>query len=457
LFDLYVLRRLELLSMRVCDDGVPGASERLAQLQNVLDRLWSLAPADQPRLVRDARWLIQLAQSPATDDLGAYFEVAAQVAVSFSGDDRLAIHKAGVCMTAGHLRSQSRYYSLKKSVPLADSGVTLITRNTNALDFALLVQELVPLLDAYASARLRGDDGQRFALADAICQGLSPDPELFVNRVDLLAAYSTIEQLFVATDPAGRATYTVMGQRHVGLLQDYAAAIGRAAAPLLEDCQRFRPVSGTCSPYGVLYGFSSNLVEHMAFKTLQMHAPAQFGLEDVFTSGDANPDKLAWVRGWRKLPHLTPDVAAAFDYPQQFAADVFTRLEDALRTRVSRGAEDAGERTGRLFVVSSDGPEPASNASIAELPAQYIESSDPQIVAAQKATFRDESQLLSDRREGRALLSYQTPRGWVTLSKSLLTEVVGAGRDASIAGLPPATARALALLCPGLVVVPDAV
>ena len=30
----------------------------------------------------------------------------------------------------------------------------------------------------------------------------------------------------------------------------------------------------------------------------------------------------AWVSGWRKLPHLKPEVVKLFDYPQQFAEDM---------------------------------------------------------------------------------------------------------------------------------------
>ena len=55
-------------------------------------------------------------------------------------------------MTGGHLRSQIRYYSVKKGVPLDENSVILRTRNSNALDFALLIQELVPLLEAYEHA-----------------------------------------------------------------------------------------------------------------------------------------------------------------------------------------------------------------------------------------------------------------------------------------------------------------
>ena len=82
LFNLYVIRCLELLSMRLWDDGLGDAGDRLSQFQDVLDQLWTHTPADQPVLVRDGRWLIQLAQSPATDDLGAYFDVAEKVAES---------------------------------------------------------------------------------------------------------------------------------------------------------------------------------------------------------------------------------------------------------------------------------------------------------------------------------------------------------------------------------------
>jgi hypothetical protein len=459
LFNLYVIRCLELLSMRLWDAGSSSAPERaedrLSQVQGVLDRLWAIAPADQPVLLRDARWLIQMAQSPATDELGAYFDVAEQIAESLSAEDRLEIHKAGVRMTAGHLRSQIRYYSLKKAVALDENSLVVTTRNTNALDFALLIQDLVPLLEAYENALHIGDGQERLDLAGAICQGVSPDPELFLNRVELLGAYSMIEHLFVTTDRDGHVVYTPMGRRHVRLLQEYEARIGRLLKPLHDDCPSFRPVAGAYSPYGVLFGFSSHLMEHMAFKTLQPDAVTHFSLEDVFVDGQANTDKLAWVSSWRKLPHVTPEVERLFDYPQQFAEDVFDRIEHALRRRVSGGEANAVVRTGRLFVLPGDNLQADSKVSLVpDLPIQYVGSSDSQIVAAHKADFHDEPHLLSDRREGRCLLSYKTPGGWVAINKALLTEVLGAGRDVKIAGLPPAAVGVLTLMCPTLVVTP---
>ncbi|HEY4342349.1 MAG TPA: hypothetical protein VGM97_20590, partial [Steroidobacteraceae bacterium] len=116
LFNAYVIRDLELLSMRVWDGGSSSAGDRLAQIQAVLDRLWESSPAEQPVFVRDARWLIALAQSPTTDELAPYFTVAEHIARTPADEDRLEIYKASVQMAGGHLRSQLRHYCMKKGV-----------------------------------------------------------------------------------------------------------------------------------------------------------------------------------------------------------------------------------------------------------------------------------------------------------------------------------------------------
>jgi len=452
LFNLYVVRCLELLSMRLWDAGAGSAGDRLAQIQAALDGLWTIKTADQPVLVRDARWLIQTAQSLATDDLGAYFDVAERIAETLPEADRIEIHNAGVRMAAGHLRSQLRFHATKKAVSLDEQSLVLSARDSNALDFALLIQDLVPLLEAYEDAWRRDDSRTRLELADAICQGIAPDPELFLNHVELLGAYSMLEHLFITTDSDGHAVYTHMGRRHVQLLQEYEARIGRVSKPLYDDCRRFRPVAGAYSPYGVLYGFSADLMKHMALKASQPDAVNRFGLEDVFVAGDANSGKLAWVSGWRKLPHLTRDVEKLFDYPQQFAEDIFVRIEDALRRRVSDGEANAAAKTGRLFLLPADALQADSKPSqVPDLPGRYIRSSDTQMAAAHNAEPCDEMQLLSDRREGKFVLSYQTSGGWLAVRKSILTEVLGAGHDAKIAGLPPAAVGVLTLMCPRLV------
>jgi hypothetical protein len=438
LFSLYVLRSLELLIMRVCDPGPSSVNDRLLQVQDVLEQLWSGAPADQPVFVRDARWLFPLAQSPTTDELGAYFELLARIAATLPATDRNEIHKASVAMAGGHLRSQLRHYLMSKHVSLGEQALVLSSRNSNALDFAMLIQGLVPLLEAFEHACHSDDRQRRRELADVICQGISVDPELFVNRVELLGAYTMIEHLFITTDRDAQAVYTAMGRRHVQLLHDYASQIVRLAKPLYDDCSHFRPTNGTYSPYGLIYGFSSNLTEHIALKTLQAEAVTHFSLEDAFVAGDA--DKLSWVNGWRKLPHIDAQVQRLFDYPQQFAEDIFGRLEQALRTRVAGAEAHPAVQTGRLFILPGDAPGPdATTSQIPDVPARYIESS-------------DQTQLLRDRQEGMFLVSYETSGGWVAITKDLLTDVLGAGRNVKIVGLPGVAAGVLQLMCPDLVI-----
>jgi hypothetical protein len=342
-------------------------------------------------------------------------------------------------MLGGHLTSQIRYHCAKEGVSINEPSVVLRTRTSNALDFALLVQGLVALLKAYDCALQSGDEPMRLDMAGAICQGISADPELFLNRVDLLSAYSIIEHVFIATDSDGPVVYSPLGERHVRLLKEYGALMDRLIKALRDDFRRFKPANGGFSPYGVIFGLPSHLIEHMALKALQHDAETRFSLEDVFRDevwDDANTRaaKLAWVNGWRKLPHIDREVQRLYAYPQQFAEDVYHHIESELRRRDSDGS-----RTGRLFVVCEDVPDTDSKApAIPELPARYFVSADSQIAAA--------------RREGHFLVSYETPGGWVALKKDLLTEVLGAGRDARISGLPLEAAQVLRLMCGDLMI-----
>ncbi|HEY4364497.1 MAG TPA: hypothetical protein VGN17_26265 [Bryobacteraceae bacterium] len=461
LFNLYVLRWLQFLSMRLWDEDSLGAPGRLGEIQGVLDELWQSSPAGQPVIVRDARWLIPLAQSLITDELAPYFEVARKVTETLPRADALEIHKAHVRMLGGHLTSQIRYYCKKDDIPIDDRSVVLRTRTSNALDFALLLQALVELLQAYDQGLQSGDERMRLDMAGAIFQGISADPELFLNRFDLLSAYSMIEHVFInapakETLPEAREcliAHSPAGERHVRCLKHYRTLLDRLIKPLREDFPRFRPVDGAYSPYGAIFGLPSHLIEHMALKAVQHDAEARFGLEDVFKDAfnDTNTSavKLAWVNGWRKLPHIDPAVQRLYDYPQQFADEIYRRIERELRRRDSSDTS----RSGRLSIVSTDAPETESNASaIPELPARYFGSSDKQMVAAHKAEPVDRARLLADRREAHFLVSYETPGGWMALKKELLTEVLGAGGDARIAGLPPNAAEVLRLMCADLIV-----
>ncbi len=62
--------------------------------------------------------------------------------------------------------------------------------------------------------------------------------------------------------------------------------------------------------------------------------------------------------------------------------------------------------------------------------------------------------LLHDRLEGEFVLSYKTSGGWVAITKDILTEVLGAGHDVKIVGLPRVAVGVLRLMCPNLVILP---
>jgi hypothetical protein len=261
-----------------------------------------------------------------------------------------------------------------------------------------------------------------------------------------------IEHLFMTTDRDGRVVHTPMGLRHVELLRKYEALIGRLSKPLCDDCQTFRPVDGAYSPYGVLFGFSSNLIEHMAFKALRPDAVTLFSLEDVFVGGNA--DKRAWVSGWRKLPHIKREVAELFEYPQKFAEEMFARIEHALQRRVADGESDAAVQAGRLFILPGDDLHADSRVSpIPDLPIKYVRSSDIGMVAAHKAEFHEQAQLLHSRLEGEFVLSYRTSGGWVAITKDILTEVLGAGQDVKVTVPAGAAVEVLRLMCPNLAII----
>ncbi len=451
LLNVYLLRCVTLLLMRLWDDAVTDARNKLGQVQSLLDALWHSSPTDQPVLVRDVRWLFPVAMSPTTNDLSGYFRITQLIDDTLPPADRIEIHKASVQAGSGHLRAQLRHLAVQQGVQMDAHELVLLTRVSNALDVALLMQGLVTLLRAYEQAIAGSDGQQRLSLAAAICEGLSPDPELFIKRLDLLGPYTMIEHLFIATDKEGNTAYTSMGMRHLQLLQEYKGLIGRLANSLHDDCPHSRPVAEAYSPYGLLYGFASNILELTAFKTLQLDAETRFTMEDAFAAGAA--DKRAWVNGWRTLPHIKPEVVQQFEYPAQFAADMHARIEQQLQQRVAAGDSNSSVPTGKLYLLQANDPQVAGMLPhICELPVHYIHASDPALVAARMAESKELQDILFCRLEGEYVVSYRTEQGCVGITKDMLTEVVGAGKDARLAGLPQEAVDVLRLMCPELVV-----
>ena len=414
LFAAYMLRRLEHLAMRAWDDGNNYAAARLGDVQRLLDQLnGAIAPR---AFVRDARWLMQTAQGALTRHLEPYFTAADRMADSFTGADRVEIHKAGAKLAGGHLRSQWRYRSRESGLAPDDPGVLMVTRNSNSMDVALLVHDLVPLLEAYIQI---ADQEQRLDLADAILQGISADPELLVRRVDLLGPYTTIEDAFA-------------GSRHDALIARYRGLIAQAGPRLIADAESVDSSNRSYSPFGIAYGFCADILANLATSGLLSARATTLALEDFFARNDDDDERLAFA-------------TAHFDYSAEWANEMFRRTIDALGAR-----RDA--RPQRLFVVTE-------GASATELPdgvvraREHCVTSDLQRALATGATAFPKAQILLDRREARFLASAESGGTWFGVSKTVLTVLASQERDLYITDVPGDVAEMLRATCPELLVI----
>jgi len=90
--------------------------------------------------VRDARWLFPLALSPRPMNWRGISKSRNESRRPWRQRTGSKSTRAGVRMRAGTLRSQLRTSATQKGVPLDENGLVLITRRSNALDLATLIQ-----------------------------------------------------------------------------------------------------------------------------------------------------------------------------------------------------------------------------------------------------------------------------------------------------------------------------
>ena len=452
LYGAFMLRQLEFLSLRIWDAGNETAAGCLRQVQRLLDQLNASITA--PR-VRDARWLIQTAQGPLTRHLKPYFVVAGAVAESFPSADGIEIHKAGTVLAGGHMRSQLRHRSWQTGWAADDARLLAMTHLSNSMDLALLVGDLIPLLEAYTTACAQ-EDHVRLELADAIVQGLSSDPDLLLTRLDLLAPSTMIEDLFV--DHAGQARVNQMGDAHLERLRRYSELISRTAAALKNDALVLDPSNAPYSPLGIVYGFCADLPANMVLSTLGSLSPADLSLEDMFISRGRLEEKHAQAEEWRRLPKGEAE-RAPFEHSTEWAQQMFARTFRALEARAARPTEPnaSSEPTARLFVVPRgaaidprrDGALPAGIVAAQE----HCLTSDTTRARDTGATALPRSRMAGDRAEGRFLASAEVDGAWFGVSKALLSICTVQGKDALITDVPPAVIETLRLVCPELLVV----
>jgi hypothetical protein len=300
----------------------------------------------------------------------------------------------------------------------------------------------------------------RLDLADAILQGISADPELFLTRLDLLAPCTMIEDLFIERGDDGRARYTSMGQAHRGLLERYGGLIGESAESLMEDAVRYAASANVYSPFGIAYGFCADLLSNMALDTLVSQPSLGLSLEDIFASRGSLENKLARSEGWKKLP-IREGEREHFDHSVEWAAQMFARTVNALEARARHKTKlnASSVPDGRLFVVQegdsvdsfSDGSLPAGIVSAQE----HCFTSDLKRALATATIALPRKHIERDRNEARFLASAESSGRWFAISKVILALITSQGNDALIVDVPAPAIDVLRLTCPGVLKVPS--
>lgn len=457
LYATFVLQQLEQLSLRIWDDGHEHALEHLQHVQRLLDEL-NAGQFSHGIMVRDARWLIQTAQGPLTRNVRPYFIKAEQVSRSFDDTYRLEIHKAGAVLAGGHLRSQLRRLSWQTGWAFDDPKLIALTRSSNSMDMALLVRDLVPLLDAYAAACVQGNEDMRVALADPILQGLSADPELLLTRLDLLGPSTTIED--------------VSGEVDREYLARYGKLVAATITSLQHDRRAFDLSDAVYSPLGIVYGFCADLVSNMVLATVRQAAAPDLTLEDLFNSRARLDEKQTLTHEWERLPKREGE-PNAFEHSVQWASQMYVRLINALDARAVRPIDPNAStcRMSCLYVVPRgvavgsrpDGlPAEAQSAKAGVLPPGIVSAqehcltSDVTRARISGATILPADRLMADRAEGRLLACAQAGGAWFGVSKVPLTLFISQGKDALITDVPREVVDILRVSCPELLVVIDA-
>jgi hypothetical protein len=375
-------------------------------------------------------------------------------------------------LAGGHLRSQLRHLSWRTGWAFDDPHLLALTRSSNSMDMALLVRDLVPLLDAYTAACARQDADMRLALADAILQGLSADPELLLTRLDLLGPSTMIEDLFLDRSDAGStfalpshiATadkapgYTEMGEVHRTCLARYGELVGRAAAALQQDSHEFNPARAAYSPLGIVYGFCADLISNMVLNTLCSPTPPDLSLEDLFMSRGRLEEKRTQAHEWERLPKGDRE-RAPFEHATEWAAQMHARLAQALETRAVCPGEPNASMVpkARVYVVPrgaaidslSDGVLSSGMVSGQE----HCLTSDVTRARTSGATALPADRLVADRAEGRFLACVHSEGAWFGISKVPLTLLTSQGKDVLMTDVPSGVIDVLRRVTPELLVV----
>ncbi len=240
LLDYYYAHLLGLLSLRAWDEGDAGANI------DRLERLLALLQGDGGsghRFASRGSTLLLIATAHYEPHEDGYAALLDKV-LTLDGRHRLAIAVDHAVAMGCHLR-----FGFEASYG-RDVGVM---RADNGADYPWLHFTIDTLLDAYTP----GDE----TLAEALANGLCPDPSSILARADLMDRF----------------------RPH------------RAA--LLEAFERVRPDAHAYSPLALFFNFSHNVVKGLVVDAVLRARPWRVSLNDLFTAaaagGPAPEDRIA--------------------------------------------------------------------------------------------------------------------------------------------------------------------
>jgi len=256
LFDYYVFHLLGLLALRAWDRGDPD--ENLDRLDWLLGLLQG-AEGSGHRFAGDAATLLLIATSHYEPRASGYLSLLERVR-TLSPTHQRQIATGHAVSLACHLR-----FGLEATYA-RDVGAM---REDNAADYPWLTFSLTTLMREYAAAaeqrRATTTDGAR--LAEALCNGLSPDPRAF------LAAGST---------DSARDDRSELRER----FRQHRDA-------LIAAFETHKPSDRDYSPLSFFFNFSHNVLKGTVVDALHWGKPWAVSLNDLLTSHDATPDQLA--------------------------------------------------------------------------------------------------------------------------------------------------------------------
>jgi hypothetical protein len=248
LLDYYYFHLLQLLSLRVWDEGDPDAN--LDRLQSLLDRLQDEG-SGQP-FVADAETLLLVATSHFELAERGYDALLARVHTL----DRA--HQARVAL--GHASSMGSH--LRFGFEATYARDTIVMRRDNVADYPWLCFALLTLIREYDAGDSRLD---RPAIVEALLNGLSPDARAFVGEPPESLARCDAER------------------------SEFRDRFLRNRDALLAAFEEYRPREASYSPLSFFFNFSHNIVKGIVADALMRRRVWDVRFNDLLTVRAATP------------------------------------------------------------------------------------------------------------------------------------------------------------------------